>query len=50
MVDLWSFQAREIESAGIVDAEEDARLEAEKRVLANAERLFTAAMGRLSSL
>jgi DNA repair protein RecN (Recombination protein N) len=42
-MDLWSFQAKEIESAGIVDAEEDARLETEKRVLANAERLFAGA-------
>ena len=41
--DLWSFQAREIESAGLTDAEEDVRLETEKRVLANSERLFTAA-------
>jgi DNA repair protein RecN (Recombination protein N) len=43
LMDLWSFQSREIESAAIVDAEEDVRLEAEKRVLANSERLFTAA-------
>jgi DNA repair protein RecN (Recombination protein N) len=43
LIDLWSFQAKEIESAAIVDAEEDARLETEKRVLANSERLFTAA-------
>jgi len=42
-MDLWSFQAKEIESAGIVDAEEDTRLETEKRVLANAERLFAGA-------
>jgi DNA repair protein RecN (Recombination protein N) len=42
-MDLWSFQAKEIESAGIVDAEEDTRLEMEKRVLANAERLFAGA-------
>jgi DNA repair protein RecN (Recombination protein N) len=42
-MDLWSFQAKEIESAGIVDAEEDVRLETEKRVLANSERLFAAA-------
>ena len=42
-MDLWSFQAKEIEAAGIVDAEEDARLETEKRVLANAERLFAGA-------
>jgi len=43
LADLWSFQAREIREAGIEDAEEDVRLEAEKRVLANAERLVTAA-------
>jgi DNA repair protein RecN (Recombination protein N) len=41
--DLWSFQAKEIGEAAIEDAEEDTRLEAEKRVLANAERLVTAA-------
>jgi DNA repair protein RecN (Recombination protein N) len=40
LMDLWSFQAGEISSAGIPDAEEDIRLETEKRVLANAERLF----------
>jgi DNA repair protein RecN (Recombination protein N) len=43
LMDLWSFQAKEIESAAIVDAEEDARLETEKRVLANSERLFAGA-------
>ena len=43
LMDLWNFQAGEIDSAGIADAEEDARLEAEKRVLANAERLFAGA-------
>jgi DNA repair protein RecN (Recombination protein N) len=43
LIDLWSFQAKEIESAQIVDAEEDAQLETEKRVLANAERLFSGA-------
>ena len=41
--DLWSFQAKEIGDAGITDAEEDQRLEAEKRVLANSERIFAAA-------
>jgi DNA repair protein RecN (Recombination protein N) len=50
LLDLWSFQAREIEGAAIVDAEEDARLEAEKRVLANAERLFTGANAALELL
>jgi len=43
LMDLWSFQAKEIESAGIVDGEEDLRLETEKRVLANSERLFAGA-------
>src|SRR6201996_2237768 len=50
LLDLWSFQAREIESAAILDAEEDARLEAEKRVLANAERLFPGANAALELL
>ena len=50
LLDLWSFQAREIEGAAIVDADEDARLEAEKRVLANAERLFTGANAALDLL
>ncbi len=49
-IDLWSFQAKEIEAAGIVDAEEDLRLEAEKRLLANAERLFTGASAALDLL
>lgn len=44
MADLWRFQAGEIADAAIADAEEDARLEAEKRVLANADRLYAAAM------
>ncbi|AEU35686.1 DNA repair protein RecN [Granulicella mallensis] len=43
LVDLWSFQSREIEATGLTDAEEDTQLEAEKRVLANAERLLTGA-------
>ncbi|HEY4357589.1 MAG TPA: DNA repair protein RecN [Acidobacteriaceae bacterium] len=41
--DLWSFQAKEIAGANIEDAEEDTRLETERRVLANAERLLTGA-------
>jgi DNA repair protein RecN (Recombination protein N) len=44
MADLWRFQAREIEEARLAAEDEDARLEAEKRVLANAEKLYTAAM------
>ncbi len=49
-VDLWSFQAREIEAAAIADAEEDTRLEGEKRLLANAERLFSGANAALDLL
>ena len=44
MADLWRFQSEEIAQAAIASSEEDVQLEAEKRILANAERLFTAAM------
>jgi DNA repair protein RecN (Recombination protein N) len=44
MADLWRFQSREIADAQIAAEDEDAQLEAEKRVLANAEKLYTAAM------
>jgi DNA repair protein RecN (Recombination protein N) len=44
MADLWRFQAKEIADAQIAGEDEDAQLEAEKRVLANAEKLYTAAM------
>ena len=44
MADLWSFQRTEIAEADILSAEEDEQLEGEKRVLSNAEKLFTAAM------
>ena len=44
MADLWRFQAKEIADAQIASEDEDAKLEAEKRVLANAEKLYTAAM------
>jgi len=43
LMDLWSFQTKEIELAGIKDPEEDVSLETEKRVLANSERLFAGA-------
>jgi len=43
LVDLWSFQKREIEDAKVQPGE-DERLEAEKRVLANAEKIYNAAM------
>lgn len=45
MADMWRFQTKEIDQAAITSVEEDADLDAEKRVLANAERLFAAAMG-----
>ncbi len=44
MADLWRFQTREIEQAGLSAEDEDVQLEAEKRVLSNSERLYTAAM------
>jgi DNA repair protein RecN (Recombination protein N) len=43
MVDLWSYQKKEIESARL-EAGEDEKLETEKRVLANSEKLYAAAM------
>src|ERR1035437_785968 len=45
MADLWRCQAGEIAQAELDDEDEDAKLEAEKRVLANAEKLYAAAMG-----
>ena len=42
MADLWSFQKKEIEGAHLQPGE-DQRLETEKRVLANAEKLYGAA-------
>jgi DNA repair protein RecN (Recombination protein N) len=44
MADLWRFQSKEIEQAGLSADDEDVQLEAEKRVLGNAEKLYTAAM------
>ena len=49
MVDLWSYQRKEIESAGL-KAGEDEALETEKRVLANAEKLYAAAMSAFDQL
>jgi DNA repair protein RecN (Recombination protein N) len=43
LADLWMFQRREIEEAKL-QAGEDERLETEKRVLANAEKIYSAAM------
>lgn len=49
MVDLWSYQAKEIEAARLEPGEDEA-LETEKRVLANAEKLYAAAMGAFEQL
>jgi DNA repair protein RecN (Recombination protein N) len=43
LVDLWMFQKKEIEEAKIQDGEDEG-LETEKRVLANAEKIYNAAM------
>jgi DNA repair protein RecN (Recombination protein N) len=43
LLDLWIFQKKEIEGAKL-QAGEDERLEAEKRVLANAEKIYGSAM------
>ena len=43
LVDLWMFQKREIQDAKIHPGE-DERLESEKRVLANAEKIYNAAL------
>ena len=44
MADLWRFQSGEIQAAELLAEDEDTQLEAEKRVLGNAEKLHTAAM------
>ncbi len=44
MADLWRFQSGEIAGAGLAAVDEDAVLEAEKRLLGNAEKLHHAAM------
>jgi DNA repair protein RecN (Recombination protein N) len=49
LVDLWIFQKREIEE-GHVQSGEDEKLEAEKRVLANAEKIYNAAMNAFDLL
>ncbi len=43
LLDLWSFQKCEIAEARLQTGE-DERLESEKRILANAEKIYTAAM------
>jgi DNA repair protein RecN (Recombination protein N) len=49
MVDLWSYQRKEIDSAHLQPGE-DEQLETEKRVLANAEKLYAAAQGAFDQL
>jgi DNA repair protein RecN (Recombination protein N) len=49
LVDLWIFQKREIEDARLQGGE-DERLETEKRVLANAEKIYNAAMNAFDLL
>jgi DNA repair protein RecN (Recombination protein N) len=49
LLDLWSYQRKEIADARL-QPDEDAKLEAEKRVLANAERVRNAAMSAYDSL
>jgi DNA repair protein RecN (Recombination protein N) len=49
LLDLWNFQCREIEQAR-VRAGEDEELEAEKRVLANAEKIYGAAINAFDLL
>jgi DNA repair protein RecN (Recombination protein N) len=49
LVDLWIFQKREIEEASLHSGE-DELLETEKRVLANAEKIYNAAMNAFDLL
>jgi len=49
LLDLWTFQKREIAEAK-PQAGEDERLESEKRVLANAEKIYGAAMNAFDLL
>ena len=49
LLDLWNFQCREIEEARLRTGE-DEQLEAEKRVLANAEKIYGAAINAFDLL
>ena len=49
LLDLWSFQSREIDEARLQPGEDD-RLETEKRVLANAEKIYGAAINAFDLL
>jgi DNA repair protein RecN (Recombination protein N) len=53
LLDLWNFQCREIDEARLRTgdgAQEDEQLEAEKRVLANAEKIYGAAINAFDLL
>jgi len=53
LLDLWNFQCREIEEARLREGDgpqEDEQLEAEKRVLANAEKIYGAAINAFDLL
>ena len=49
LVDLWTFQKREIDEAHLQSGEHE-HLETEKRVLANAEKIYNAAMNAFDLL
>jgi DNA repair protein RecN (Recombination protein N) len=49
LLDLWTFQRREIEEAKLQPGE-DERLETEKRILANAEKIYSSAMNAFDLL
>jgi DNA repair protein RecN (Recombination protein N) len=49
LIDLWTFQKREIEEARLQNGEDEC-LEAEKRVLANAEKIYNSAMNAFDLL
>ncbi len=49
MVDLWSYQSKEIDQARLQPGEDEA-LDTEKRMLANSEKLYAAAMGGFEQL
>ena len=49
LLDLWNFQCREIDGARLQSGEDD-RLETEKRVLSNAEKIYGAAMNAFDLL
>ena len=49
MLDLWTYQRKEIESAQLRPGEDEA-LETEKRVLANAEKLYAASVSAFDKL